>query len=291
VPGWIVVPACNTALVVPCSIFTGFRTFHEPLGSFWNEPQGALPLFAKATDPAAKTASNDEMKTIFNMGSPQRYRMLRFMAVNCKPPAGVQSINAGFEAAHTRSDRRVKPGAFSETVEHLAGEEFLARPRIRSPRRHWANLIGSLGTAAAGGAQFCVRGAAGTVDWVSLWCSELGRSRIVVGCTIQSRQADRFITTGLERVFLEEAMERSRSALAAGIIVAPIIVLLSGSPAGALSLELAQKCRAMAVKAHPPPAHLGGKAYAQAERDFYAKCVSKNGQMDNEAAETPPQDK
>ena len=50
---------------------------------------------------------------------------------------------------------------------------------------------------------------------------------------------------------------------------------LSGaSPAVAISVDLAKKCREMAIKAHPPESP-GTKAYAQAERDFFRECVAK----------------
>jgi curli biogenesis system outer membrane secretion channel CsgG len=59
------------------------------------------------------------------------------------------------------------------------------------------------------------------------------------------------------------------------ITVCPVV------PASAISVELAKKCRDMAVKAHPPPIRLGNKAYAQAERDFFARCVAHNGNIEN----------
>ncbi len=62
---------------------------------------------------------------------------------------------------------------------------------------------------------------------------------------------------------------------AASVLSAQMAVLCAASPASAISADLAKKCRAMAIKAHPP----GSKAYAQAERDFFGKCVSNNGQM------------
>jgi hypothetical protein len=65
------------------------------------------------------------------------------------------------------------------------------------------------------------------------------------------------------------------------LLVLPVIVVCSAVPASAISVELANKCRNMAVKAHPPPFPLGNKAYAQAERDFFAQCVAKNGRVDN----------
>jgi hypothetical protein len=74
-------------------------------------------------------------------------------------------------------------------------------------------------------------------------------------------------------------MRKFLTALAAVILPAQIIILSATSPAAAISADLAKKCREMAVKAHPPPIPTGNKAYAQAERDFFRECVSKNGQM------------
>ena len=74
-------------------------------------------------------------------------------------------------------------------------------------------------------------------------------------------------------------MRNFLTALAAVILPAQIIILSATSPAAAISADLAKKCREMAVKAHPPPIPPGNKAYAQAERDFFRECVSKNGQM------------
>ncbi len=63
------------------------------------------------------------------------------------------------------------------------------------------------------------------------------------------------------------------------ILIAQFAALCGASPASAISADLANKCREMAIKAHPPPLPLGGKAYAQAERAFFSECVAKNGQM------------
>jgi hypothetical protein len=66
-----------------------------------------------------------------------------------------------------------------------------------------------------------------------------------------------------------------------------IIATYSASPAAAISAELANKCRDMAIKSHPPPFPLGNKAYAQAERDFFRSCIAKKGQMRDSDAPNP----
>jgi hypothetical protein len=80
----------------------------------------------------------------------------------------------------------------------------------------------------------------------------------------------------------------------AGILLALATIVPLGSPASAISVELAKKCRQLALSAHPPPLIPGGKPYAQAERDFFSDCVAKNGQMsgtgtqDTDPSKKPP---
>ena len=78
------------------------------------------------------------------------------------------------------------------------------------------------------------------------------------------------------------------SAALAAVILAAQFVIACALPAGAVSVDLAKKCREMAIKAHPPPVPLGSKAYAQAERDFFRECVSKNGDMQGTGTAKPP---
>lgn len=48
-----------------------------------------------------------------------------------------------------------------------------------------------------------------------------------------------------------------------------------------ISAELAKKCRALAIKAHPtqPPGSRYGSAEAQ--REYYQRCIAKGGNVDN----------
>ena len=57
-----------------------------------------------------------------------------------------------------------------------------------------------------------------------------------------------------------------------------VTVFCAALPARAITVELANKCRDLAIKAHPPSPP-GTSPYAQAERDFYRECISKNGVM------------
>jgi hypothetical protein len=71
--------------------------------------------------------------------------------------------------------------------------------------------------------------------------------------------------------------------------MAQVIVFGAAPAANAISVELAKKCRDMAIKSHPPPLRPGGKAYAQAEREFFRDCVSRNGEMpEANSPETKP---
>jgi hypothetical protein len=53
-------------------------------------------------------------------------------------------------------------------------------------------------------------------------------------------------------------------------------------PSSAISADLAKKCRAMAIKAHPTPL-AGRKASGveKAQRDYFQACVAKDGKMEN----------
>jgi hypothetical protein len=48
--------------------------------------------------------------------------------------------------------------------------------------------------------------------------------------------------------------------------------------AGSISAELAKKCRALAIKAHPTE-RAGTSPYAQAQRDYFQNCVAKGGNV------------
>jgi len=53
-------------------------------------------------------------------------------------------------------------------------------------------------------------------------------------------------------------------------------------PSSAISADLAKKCRAMAIKAHPnPPAGKKATGAEKAERDYFQACVAKGGKMDD----------
>lgn len=76
--------------------------------------------------------------------------------------------------------------------------------------------------------------------------------------------------------------------LAAAAVCAPIFVVGAIAPAEAISVDLAKKCRDMAIRSHPPPFPPGNKAYAAAERQVFADCVAKNGQTQSDDQRQDP---
>jgi hypothetical protein len=84
-------------------------------------------------------------------------------------------------------------------------------------------------------------------------------------------------------------MHSRRTAVLAMLVVlllpAPAVLAETAPPnrpktAGPISAELAKKCRALAIKAHPTkPAGSKNGAYAQAQRDYFQDCITKGGNM------------
>jgi hypothetical protein len=84
------------------------------------------------------------------------------------------------------------------------------------------------------------------------------------------------------------------AALGVGVAV---VICAAAKPASAITVELAKNCRVLAMKAYPykKPGKKAGTA--QAERDYFDKCVASGGTMHVEpagngsgqsAAPTPP---
>jgi hypothetical protein len=67
--------------------------------------------------------------------------------------------------------------------------------------------------------------------------------------------------------------------VASTLAAALIVLFTTVGPGTAITVELAKKCRQMAINSHPPPIPPGNKAYAVAERSFFQECVKKNGDM------------
>jgi murein L,D-transpeptidase YafK len=79
----------------------------------------------------------------------------------------------------------------------------------------------------------------------------------------------------LGSIGLKQVVMRITAGVFSALFLTAQILLLSTSPTAAITVDLAKKCRDMAIKAHPP-----GKPYAQAERDFFRQCVANNGQIE-----------
>lgn len=71
---------------------------------------------------------------------------------------------------------------------------------------------------------------------------------------------------------------------ALGIGAMVLSAFAAGAPAAAITAELAKKCRALAIKAHPYklPGQKGPGS-AEAERAYFNECVAKGGNMSDEA--------
>ena len=65
------------------------------------------------------------------------------------------------------------------------------------------------------------------------------------------------------------------------VVLSLAVYLPPTHPSFAITADLAKKCRAMAVKAHPTPV-AGSKAggIEKAQRDYFQSCVAKGGEMD-----------
>jgi hypothetical protein len=79
-------------------------------------------------------------------------------------------------------------------------------------------------------------------------------------------------------------MKRTKLIAAVGISFA-MLMGAAEKPAGAITAELAKKCRAMAIKAHPykMPGEKGAGS-AAAERDYFNECIARGGGMPDESA-------
>jgi hypothetical protein len=78
------------------------------------------------------------------------------------------------------------------------------------------------------------------------------------------------------------SMAKLAKSFSALIVLALMAYLPTARPASAISAELAKKCRAMAIKAHPSP-KLGSKASGadKAQRDYFRECIAKGGNAEN----------
>ena len=58
------------------------------------------------------------------------------------------------------------------------------------------------------------------------------------------------------------------------------LALWPSQPASAITVELAKKCRQMAMKAHPPQRPGTKPGAGKAQQDYFRKCVANQGKVD-----------
>jgi hypothetical protein len=80
---------------------------------------------------------------------------------------------------------------------------------------------------------------------------------------------------------------KSRSKILVMAFATGAMIFSSGWPVLAISVDLAKKCREMAIKAHPL-APAGTKAYAEAQRAYFRQCVTNDGNMDDNSSSDKP---
>jgi hypothetical protein len=70
-------------------------------------------------------------------------------------------------------------------------------------------------------------------------------------------------------------------------VLGALTVLIVGAsfampdPASAISADLAKKCRAMEIKAHPYHQPGSGPGSSQAEREYFQHCIATDGKKDD----------
>jgi len=78
------------------------------------------------------------------------------------------------------------------------------------------------------------------------------------------------------------AMAKLAKSLGAVVVLTLATYLPATQPASAITAELAKKCRALAIKAHPTPTPGSKKTgIEKAQRDYFRECVAKDGKTEN----------
>jgi hypothetical protein len=82
----------------------------------------------------------------------------------------------------------------------------------------------------------------------------------------------------------------SRAALLLVALSVAEIACNARHPAAAITVELAKKCRASMLKAHPYvlPGNKAAAGLAEAQRDYFNKCVANDGNMPTEPEKKNP---
>jgi hypothetical protein len=75
----------------------------------------------------------------------------------------------------------------------------------------------------------------------------------------------------------------SKTAMSLAALVLTLVAYLPATqPSSAITADLAKKCRALAIKAHPSPTP-GSKATGveKAQREYFKACIDKGGKVEN----------
>jgi hypothetical protein len=82
-------------------------------------------------------------------------------------------------------------------------------------------------------------------------------------------------------------MVRRAAILALIGLAIPLFPCAGTKSAAAISVDLARKCRVLALRAHPyrAPGEPGGGS-AQAEREYFSGCVARKGSMPPDSTDT-----
>jgi hypothetical protein len=75
------------------------------------------------------------------------------------------------------------------------------------------------------------------------------------------------------------------------VVLAGGLVVLATESDGAISVELAKKCRAMAIKAHPTVLYGSRARSATSQREYYNECVAREGDMPDQSTGSTKSDK
>ena len=70
----------------------------------------------------------------------------------------------------------------------------------------------------------------------------------------------------------------SKTKLMCWIVLSGLVSLATESE-GAISVELAKKCRSMAIKAHPTVLYGSRARSATSQREYFNECVAREGNM------------
>lgn len=81
-------------------------------------------------------------------------------------------------------------------------------------------------------------------------------------------------------------MTTSMKAFAALAMIA--VMCAAATPASAISVELAKKCRALMLKAYPYELPGNRKGNSEAQREYFNKCVANDGNMPAEPKAAEP---